>query len=130
MLRNKFISISRWVMGLYLISIAIAPMAASACTTLDLSAPFTPGGGSVSCADHGGLIMNYLILVIQYMSGLVALYVVLMIVIGGVQYISSAGNPGAISAAKNRITNAIIALVLFLMMFTIMNFIIPGGILN
>jgi hypothetical protein len=53
-----------------------------------------------------------------------------MIVIGGVQYISSAGNPGAISAAKNRITNAIIALVLFLMMFTIMNFIVPGGILN
>jgi Type IV secretion system pilin len=117
-------------MGLYLISIAITPLAASACTTLDLSAPFTPGGGSISCTDHGGLIMNYLILLIQYISGLVALYVVLMIVIGGVQYISSAGNPGAISAAKNRITNAIIALVLFLMMFTIMNFIVPGGILN
>jgi hypothetical protein len=69
-------------------------------------------------------------MIIQFLSGAVGLVVVLLIVIGGVQYITSAGDPAGVKAAKSRITNAITGLVLFLLMFAILNFLIPGGIIG
>jgi hypothetical protein len=69
-------------------------------------------------------------MIIKFLSGAIGLVIVLMIVIGGVQYITSAGDPGAVKAAKGRIVNAIVALILFILMFAILNFIIPGGILS
>jgi hypothetical protein len=41
----------------------------------------------------------------------------------------STADPARVKAAKDRLQNAIIALVLFLMMFAILSFIVPGGIL-
>ena len=72
----------------------------------------------------------YLKDILKLLSGAVGGVIVLMLVIAGIQYITSAGEPTAIKSAKNRIMNAIMALVLFLMMFAILNFIIPGGILT
>lgn len=69
-------------------------------------------------------------MVIKFLSGAVGLVVVLMIVVAGIQYITSAGDPGRVKEAKNRITNAITGLILFVLMFAILNFIIPGGILG
>jgi hypothetical protein len=88
------------------------------------------GGKCVSNdAGSGGAIVNYLRGVLQLLGGIVGLVVMIMLVIAGVQYITSAGDPGMVKSAKNRIVNAITALVLYLMMVAILQFLIPGGIL-
>ena len=135
-----------WSMKRFIISLALAlttllggastmlmPQTAFACGSneIQLSSPLLSGKDCIAKdGSNGGPIMIYLVMVIQYFSSAVGLIIVLMIVIGGVQYITSAGDPGAIRAAKNRITNAIIALMAFFLMFAILNFIIPGGILQ
>ncbi len=73
--------------------------------------------------------MVYLKSILIVLSGLVGTIVVLMLVVAGIQYITSLGEPARIKAAKDRIVNAITALVLFLMMFAILGFLVPGGIL-
>jgi hypothetical protein len=89
-------------------------------------------GGKHTCVANdpktGGAIVVYLKAVLQYLSSAVGLVVVLMLVIAGIQYITSVGDPARIKSAKDRITNAVIALALFIFGFAILSFIIPGGI--
>jgi hypothetical protein len=96
--------------------------------------PGDPSGVKHTCVANdpktGGAIVVYLKAILQYLSGAVGLVVVLMLVIAGIQYITSVGDPGRIKSAKDRITNAIIALALFIFGFAILSFIIPGGILG
>ena len=113
--------------GLGGLSILQSP-SAYACTDVTLGSHIN-SNSSVKCSGNG-LIFNYLILIIQFLSGAIGLVIVLMIVIGGIQYITSAGDPAAVKKAKERIVNAITGLVLFVLMFAILNFLIPGGILN
>ncbi|HUD11343.1 MAG TPA: hypothetical protein VMS08_02955 [Candidatus Saccharimonadia bacterium] len=90
------------------------------------------GGGAAGISNDpatGGAIVNYLRGWLALLSYSVGLVVMLMLVIGGVQYITSAADPGMVKSAKKRITNAITALVLYLMMFAILQFLVPGGIL-
>ena len=84
------------------------------------------------CGDdaNGGVIMVYAKEIAKLLSGSIGGVIVLMIVISGIQYILSAGSSSRVQAAKSRLTNAIIALVLFLMAFAIINFIVPGGIIT
>jgi len=135
-----------WSMKRFTISLALAastllgtmalPLVSQpvyACDSVTLSSPFSSSQSSVSSQGSNGcngLIFNYLTMIIQFLSGAIGLVIVLMLVIGGIQYITSAGDPGAVKNAKSRITNAIIALVLFILMFAILNFLIPGGIFS
>jgi hypothetical protein len=73
------------------------------------------------------LITKYVDPFINFLAILVGIGVVTSIIIGGIQYSSSAGDPGKASAAKNRIRDAIIALVTFLLLYGMLNFLIPGG---
>jgi hypothetical protein len=77
----------------------------------------------------GGAIIFYLKLILKLLNLLVGGIIVLVIVIAGIQYIISAGDPANVKKAKGRIMNAITALILYLLMFAILNFLIPGGIL-
>jgi hypothetical protein len=98
-------------------------------TNIQLSSPLLSGKDCIpKDGSNGGPIMLYLVMVIQYFSSAIVIVIVLMLVIGGIQYITSAGSPGAVKAARDRITNAIIGLILFMLMFAVLNFLIPGGI--
>jgi hypothetical protein len=52
------------------------------------------------------------------------------LILGGIQYSMSEGDPQKSSSAKNRITNTIIAVVAFLFLFAFLEFLIPGGVFN
>lgn len=78
-------------------------------------------------ANKCTLIGKYVNPLINVLAALVGVAVVISIVIGGIQYASSAGDPQAASAAKNRIRNALIALVTFIFLYGLINFLIPGG---
>lgn len=78
---------------------------------------------------NGGAIVVYLRDVLKLLSGLVGITIIIMIIWAGIQYITSAGDPGNTKDAKNRLVNAFTALLLFLMMFAILQFLVPGGVL-
>lgn len=62
-------------------------------------------------------IINILLFVLGFIA-------VLMIIIGGIRYVTSGGDTSAISGAKNTILYAIIGLVIALMAFAIVNFVL------
>jgi hypothetical protein len=59
---------------------------------------------------------------------IVGVVVVMMIIIGGIQYSSANGDPKKIAAAKSRVYNALLALVAYLFIFSFLQWLIPGGI--
>lgn len=60
---------------------------------------------------------------LKYVFAILGALSVLMIIIGGIRYIVSTGNPQQTTAAKNSIIYAIVGLVISLAAFVIVNFI-------
>src|SRR5574337_904255 len=54
--------------------------------------------------------------VVTFLSAGVGIVVTAMIIVGGIQYMMAGDNPQAVSAAKGRITHALIALLAFALM--------------
>ncbi len=118
------------ITSLMAVPLAPAPVMA-ACKSTDLSLTggincAAPGSASQkSLFDKGGLfqiITNTLILIIGAVS-------VLMIIIGGLRYVLSAGSPQATAGAKDTILYAVIGVVVAILSFAIVNFVITkfGG---
>jgi hypothetical protein len=80
--------------------------------------------------DKCDLIKKYLNPLITFFSALVGIAVVISIIHGAIEYSSSGGDPQKAARGKQRITNAIIALVAFTFLFAFLQWLIPGGILN
>lgn len=74
---------------------------------------------------NGGAIVFYLKQILILCSWAVGFVVVLMIIVSGIQYITSAADPVRVKSAKNRLEGAIIALFLFLIMFAAITFLLP-----
>lgn len=89
----------------------------------------TDGATTGKCADlkQCDLFYAYINPLIRFLSALVGVAVVASVVVGGIQYSSSAGDPQKASAAKNRIRNALLALVTYIFLLALLNFLIPGG---
>lgn len=95
----------------------------------DISKCPSTNGGNCASVNNCDLIQKYINPFINFLAALVGVAVVISIIIGGIQYGSSAGDPAKVSAAKNRVRNAIIALLTFLFLYALLNFLIPGGLL-
>lgn len=74
-------------------------------------------------------IVAYTVTAINILSSIVGVVVVLMIAVGGIQYAASRDNPQAAVKAKERIRNAILALVAYLFIYAFLQYLIPGGVL-
>lgn len=72
-------------------------------------------------------IIKYLVIIINALSAMVGVVVVIMIIIGGIQYSTSADDPQAVANAKKRIMNAVLALVIFIFSYAFLQWVIPGG---
>lgn len=108
------------------------------------------GGGSTNCNDPGltaaqkkscqacesgakkclekNVIIDRLNDVINVLIGLVAVVVIAMVITGGIQYSMAGGSPEKTSAAKKRITNALLAMFAFLLIWGFLQWLLPGGI--
>lgn len=64
---------------------------------------------------------------IRWFSLLFGLILVLVVVVAGFQYIISAGDSDQIKGAKERLKAAVTGLVLYLLMFSILQFLLPEG---
>lgn len=68
--------------------------------------------------------------ILKFLSVGVGLAVVGGVAAGGIVYATAQGSPGKTQTGIKIITNSVIALVLYLLMFAILQFLIPGGILK
>lgn len=105
----------------------------SGCSSLDPTC--TPTGGD--CKGDGTIesvnekncgIISYIVIITNVLSALVGVIIVTMIIWGGIQYSSAGADPSKVQAAKQKIFNALLALVLFVFGFAIVQWLIPGGI--
>lgn len=64
---------------------------------------------------------------INVLSVLVGIVVTIMIIFGGIQYTAAGEDPGAVAKAKKHISQAILALVGYGLVFAFLQYIIPGG---
>lgn len=93
---------------------------------------------SGSCTSKSGdpdlskcdLFTKFINPAVNFAAGLVGVAVAIGIIVGGIQYSSSAGDPQKAAAAKGHIQNALIALVIFFVLYALLSWLIPGGLLN
>jgi hypothetical protein len=90
--------------------------------------PAPVAAASACNSSRCDLIEHYVNPAINILSVLFALVVVISVILGAIQYISSEGDPQKSSKAKNRITNAVLAFFAYALMYGFLQFLIPGGI--
>jgi hypothetical protein len=66
--------------------------------------------------------------IINFLAAGVGLIVIIMIILGGIQYSMAGDNPSAQTEARKRIMNGLMALVAFLLTYSFLQWLIPGGI--
>jgi hypothetical protein len=104
--------------------------AAAGSQTPDQVSTDNPKCSDGKAAGYDCIKAHYLIPLATTLSALVAVAVVAGIVIGGIQYSTSAGDPQKVAQAKARISKALIALIVYFFLFAILQFLVPGGLLK
>jgi hypothetical protein len=66
--------------------------------------------------------------IVNFLSAGVGVVVAGVIILGGIQYILAGGNATAVTAARQRIINGLIALFVFAFIFAFVQWLIPGGV--
>lgn len=88
-------------------------LALTKCGTVDIG---TPG---ITC-KAGNPIYGFIGFFINWAIGIVSLLAVLVIIISGIQYAASQGSPDAVKAAKSRLINAVVGLIMLSLTFVIL----------
>jgi hypothetical protein len=78
----------------------------------------------LNALPHAGATQGKLDTIMATVFGVVGTVAVLMIVIGGVQYVASKGEPGEMAKAKNTIIYAAVGLVVCILAYSIVAFVI------
>lgn len=65
---------------------------------------------------------------IRFLSAGVGIIIVISIIAAGIQYSSSEGNAEATQAAKTRIQNSVIGLIIYIFAFSLVQYLVPGGV--
>jgi multisubunit Na+/H+ antiporter MnhB subunit len=104
---------------------AAAPvMAASGtCPEGSIRASYTKSIAECNVEDDDSLIST-INTIINVIIGVLGLTAVIIIVLGGVQFVTSTGDPGKVKKAKDTILYGIIGLVVAILAFAIVNFVL------
>lgn len=118
-------------LGVLLGAVLPAPVAYAACPAGMLP---LQGNDKVCCPNYANnkaadcIYAKYVNPAISVLSVLAGLAAVIGIVIGGIQYASSSGDPQKAVAARGKITKAMLGLLTFLFLYSLLQFFSPGGI--
>ncbi len=114
--------------------------AATSCTLPDGSAGVIQADGHTCCpsSDQSGnsssdtdcLFVKYINPVIELLSALVGVVVVIAVIVGGIEYSSSGGDPQRAASGRKHITNALIGLFAYILLVAFLEFLVPGGSLH
>lgn len=96
-------------------------------TFLHEGAPSSGGEYSCSCDDgEGGAIMDILKLVVNIMTIGIGILAAVGIAITGTQYLTAGGNEEKTKKAKRRLFEIVIGLIAYLLIYSILYFLLPG----
>jgi hypothetical protein len=109
-------------------AVAVPPSTLFAVTCSGAGSPNMSSDTAPTGAGEQCLIDTYINPFVKVLAALVGVFVVLSIIIAGIQYSSSADDPSKVSAAKSRIMNAVIALLAFLFLLAFLKWLVPGGV--
>ena len=106
----------------------VAPVAVGAATgNCDVSggaakgAECSKGAGQQDNLFGDGGIFKTIVNVLLFIIGAIA---VIMLIIGGIRYVVSGGDSGAVTSAKNTILYAVVGIVVALLAYAIVNFVL------
>lgn len=83
--------------------------------------------GNAYQGDEYNPVLDMLFALLRFVSAGVGLVVIGSIIYAGIQYSASRGNPQTTEAAIKRVANSVIALLLYIFAFALLNFLVPGG---
>lgn len=75
-------------------------------------------------------VVDMLFALLRFLTAGVGIVVTGSIIWAGIQYSTSRGDPKSTEASIKRITNSVIALLIYIFSFAILNFIVPGGLIR
>ncbi|MGH7142141.1 MAG: hypothetical protein ACREF5_01560 [Candidatus Saccharimonadales bacterium] len=117
-----------------------AAAASTSCTLPDGSTGKTQTDGQTCCpandekssstTDTQCLFSKYVNPVIDLLSAAVGVVVVIAIIIGAIEYTSSAGDPQRSASGRQHIMNALLGLFAYFFLYAFLQFIVPGGLFN
>src|SRR5206468_3901288 len=84
---------------------------------------------SLGCQAKGNAILDLLFAVIRFLSVGAGLVIIASLVYAGIQYSASAGDPNAHATAVKRIRANVVALLIFVFAYAIVNYLVPGELL-
>ena len=128
-------------LGLALASLAVITPTATVSAECDPATQSCCGGvqtSLITCTQEGGDgapieetgIWGILLIVINILTAGVAIVAVGGIVFASIQYSSAGGNPEQVKKAMTTITNIVIGILAYALMFAVLNFVVPGGLFN
>jgi len=80
------------------------------------------------CDEADNFVNTYLNPVVKALTALVGIAAVVSIIFAGIQYSSSADDPGTVTKAKQRVFNVVIGLLAYIFLLALLNYLIPGGV--
>lgn len=83
---------------------------------------------NIGCRGQGNGIVDLTFAIIRFLSIGVGIIAVASMIVGGIQYTASSGNPEATAKAISRLSNTAIALLIYFLIFAILNWLVPGGV--
>lgn len=106
---------------------AVGSNSASSTTIDRIAEAQTCTQGVENCVKTNPIFTSVLLPAVNFLSAGVGLVVVAMIIIGGIQFSTAGGDPNKVKAARNRIVNALLALLAYMFLFSFLQWLIPGG---
>lgn len=88
-----------------------------------------PAAYVAATSDLQKLFNNYINPFIAFLSAIAGIVILISIIAGGVQYSAAGADPNKVAMAKQRITNAIVALLCLIFLFAFLQWLVPGGLL-
>jgi type IV secretion system pilin len=79
------------------------------------------------CQKDRTAVADILFAILRFLTAGVGIVVVGSVIVGGIQYAASRGEPQKAAEAMKRITNSLIALGIYIFAFAFVNFLIPTG---
>ena len=77
--------------------------------------------------DSCDLVKKYINPALEVVTAIFGLIAIASLIMGGIQYSASAGDPQKVTEAKKRISNTMLAIIAYLLLFSFLQFLIPGG---
>ena len=115
--------------ALFVSSVMISYEATNMCARPAFAAGMSDSDTSIiKCGNYEGgkgikCLLKIVVTVLTYGIGILG---VVGMMISGIQYITSSGDPAKMTKAKNRILQIVIGLIIYAVMWAALNFLVPG----